>query len=234
LKVLQTLISRVALATPKQEGLHTIPVALLEIEGGRIKAVATDGHRIATASADKVTDIQDRQILVPKDSFSLIRGLLDSAGKVSFKETANRFFFQTDVTTLVATKQQATFPKYQRVYPNSTALTLTVLAEELKDSVIRANAFVNEDEDPGVTLRFGGGDTIDAAYDIRGYNVEDAIRVTSSVPLGGSASFKINSQYLGDFLDLTAGELSIRYAGDPTKPVLFANDNYEYLVGTIA
>ncbi|WP_458351675.1 DNA polymerase III subunit beta family protein, partial [Klebsiella variicola] len=81
---LRRLIDRTSFAMAQQDVRYYLNGMLLEVNGGTLRSVATDGHRLAMCSLDAQIPSQDRhQVIVPrKGILELARLLTEQDGEV--------------------------------------------------------------------------------------------------------------------------------------------------------
>lgn len=106
---------------------------LVEIDGGKLRTVATDGHRLAVAT-ESVDVAASLSVLVPRKSVATIRSLLDESEDAILTTSGSSLFLRGEVD--YSTKlTEATFPPWQQVIPKSWLGTVTVPSVRLKDAV---------------------------------------------------------------------------------------------------
>lgn len=178
-------------------------------EGG-IRAVATDGHRLAHNSVACATAVPN--VIVPAKTIGLI-----PAGVVDVGLSQNKIRIATADTIIVSKLIDATFPDYQRVIPANNANIVTTNRKDLADAVARATTVASE---RGKGAKFTvAGDNI--AIDMRaddGTAHEDVGATYSGEPI----EIGFNTMYAADILAAVPGdEVSIALA-DSGTPAIFS------------
>ena len=114
--------------------------------GSVLRAVATDGHRLARIDADLPPGADGMPgVIVPRKTVGELRKLLDddeATIRVSVSETKIRF--ETPSITLTSKVIDGTFPDYTRVIPQANARRLEVDAREFAQAVDRVATVSSE------------------------------------------------------------------------------------------
>lgn len=178
------------------------------IENG-IRAVATDGHRLAHNTASGMPQIP--AVIIPAKTVGIV-----PAGEVDMSLSANRVRFATADTIIVSRLIDGTFPDYGRVIPQGNINVVTVDRKDLANAVARAAAVASE---RGKGAKFTvAGDNI--AIDMRaddGAAHEDVEATYSGEPI----EIGFNVSYMADVLAAVPGdEVSIALA-DSGTPAIF-------------
>ncbi|MFA5580764.1 MAG: DNA polymerase III subunit beta [Paracoccaceae bacterium] len=127
--------------------LNGVYLHIAEGEGGRVlRAVATDGHRLARIDAP-IPDAAETMagVIVPRKTVGELRKLLDDDDMsiaVSVSETKIRF--ATPAITLTSKVIDGTFPDYTRVIPQNNTRRLEVDAAEFARAVDRVATVSSE------------------------------------------------------------------------------------------
>jgi DNA polymerase-3 subunit beta len=182
-------------------------------EGG-IRAVATDGHRLAHNTASGMPAIPT--VIIPAKTVGIV-----PAGVVGVGLSQNKVRFATADTIIVSKLIDATFPDYQRVIPQGNDKTVTVDRKDLANAVARVSAVVTE---RGRAAKFTvAGDNI--AIDVNatdGTAHEDVEAEYSGEPV----EIGFNCSYATDVLAAIPGdEVRISLASGET-PAIFQGDGY--------
>lgn len=177
-------------------------------EGG-IRAVATDGHRLAHNTACSMPQIP--AVIIPAKTVGIV-----PAGEVDVALSSNRVRFATADTIIVSKLIDGTFPDYARVIPANNANQVTVDRKDLANAVARASAVASE---RGKGAKFTvAGDNI--AIDMQaedGTAHEDVPAEYSGEPV----EIGFNTMYMQDILAVVPGdEVSIAFA-DSGTPAIF-------------
>jgi DNA polymerase-3 subunit beta len=117
---------------------------LLETERKKLRAVATDGHRLALSEIDLETAVnRDEQLIVPRKGVLELNRLLDGEGTVELSLGANHIRVQLDGVRLTSKLIDGRFPEYARVIPqdprNIIKADRTLLRQALQRTAILSN-----------------------------------------------------------------------------------------------
>jgi DNA polymerase-3 subunit beta len=178
-------------------------------EGG-IRAVATDGHRLAHNTASGVPAIP--AVIVPAKTVGIA-----PAGELDVSLSTNKIRFANADTVIVSKLIDGTFPDYGRVIPQGNDRILTVDRKELSNAIGRVASVATERGKAAKLSVAGDNVAIDMRSD-DGTAHEDVPGTYSAEPI----EIGFNSQYLGDVLGSLDGEEITIALGDPGSPALFS------------
>jgi DNA polymerase-3 subunit beta len=127
--------------------LNGVYLHVADADGGKVlRAVATDGHRLARIDADLPMDSGDMPgVIVPRKTVGELRKLLDDDDMliaVSVSETKIRF--ATPNISLTSKVIDGTFPDYSRVIPMGNTRKMEVDASEFASAVDRVATVSSE------------------------------------------------------------------------------------------
>ena len=119
---------------------------LIEVDSDSLRAVATDGHRLAlhTLQAQNSTEEKHRLILPRRSALELARLLQDEDELVTITGGANHFRAQMNSCTLVSKLVNSRYADYERVIPRNGANTLVGNCAELRQACQRAAILFSE------------------------------------------------------------------------------------------
>ncbi len=156
-------------------------------EGPALRAVATDGHRLARIDAPLPPGAEGMPgVIVPRKTVAELRKLLDddeAAIRVSVSETKIRF--ETPAIQLTSKVIDGTFPDYARVIPQANPRRLEVDAKEFAAAVDRV-ATVSSERSRAVKLALE----------------EDRLVLTVNAPDSGQAEEELAVAYGDDRLEI--------------------------------
>jgi DNA polymerase-3 subunit beta len=205
---LRGLIDRTKFAISTEETryyLNGIYLHAAESDGGPVlRAVATDGHRLARVEEplpEGAAGIPG--IIIPRKTVNELRKLLDEvSGEVEISLSETRIKFVVGQTTLTSKLIDGTFPDYDRVIPRGNDKILRVDKKDFNDAVGRVSAISAERHRP-VKLSLA----------------KDLLVISAASPEQGTASEELG----GDLIDYQSGPLEIgfqaRYLSDVTEQI---------------
>ncbi len=164
--------------------LHTAKSGKGEI---MLKAVATDGHRLARIEAPVPAGAKDMPgIIIPRKTVSEIRKLLEEqVGDVEISVSETKIKVASGDTVLLSKLIDGTFPDYERVIPASNDKTLSVNAKSFMDAVDRVSTIATE-KTRAVRLSLK----------------PNKINLSASSPEAGNAEEEIEGSYGADTMDI--------------------------------
>lgn len=116
---LRRLVEKTHFSMAQQDVRYYLNGLLFETEKKRLRAVATDGHRLALSEIDLVgAASRDEQLIVPRKGVLELSRLLDGDGEVQLALGANHIRVQLDGVRLTSKLIDGRFPEYSRVVPN--------------------------------------------------------------------------------------------------------------------
>lgn len=188
---------------------------LVEIDGGTLRAVATDGHRLAKVE-EKVDAAVSLTALIPRKSVATIRALLDE-GDSAVIATSKACLFIRGAVDYSTKLTDAQFPPWRQVIPTSSVGTVTVPSLRLKDAV--KAVCVASGPTHGVVLEVAKEQVRITATSPDNGEGEDVVAVESAT---GKPEVRIGVQgkFLADVCDATGDcdiELGLSGELDPIK-----------------
>ncbi|MEM9988549.1 MAG: DNA polymerase III subunit beta [Pseudomonadota bacterium] len=195
--------------------------AFTEGEAKSLRAVATDGHRLARLDAalpQKAETIPG--VIIPRKTVLELRRLLDDAGEeVSIIVSTSRIRFLFDDIVLTSKLIDGTFPDYARVIPTGNDKVMKVDNADFRKAVDRVST-VSADKTRSVKLSLG----------------DDRLELLVNNPETGSATEELsvdfgadhldigfNSKYLLDIASQVDGETSLFHFADSASPTIITD-----------
>ena len=184
---------------------------------GAMRAVATDGHRLAQFQLELPDGAADMPgAIVPRKTVSELRRLLDDTeGAIDISLSDTKIQFKTDGVELTSKLIDGTFPDYQRVIPAANDKVLALDSREFAQAVDRVST-ISADKTRAVKLSL--------ANDRLTLSVINPDSGTATEELGASYSapaleIGFNARYLLDITGQIEGKevrFLLSYAGSPT------------------
>lgn len=142
---LHYLIQRTHFAMAQQDVRYYLNGMLLEIKDGKIRTVATDGHRLALNSVTFSNATTTTQALLPyKGVHELLRLISASPGDITVGVNANHIRVESPNFTFTSKLIDGSFPSYERVVPKNSDKHITMDRHSLKQTLQRASVLSNE------------------------------------------------------------------------------------------
>ena len=159
---------------------------LLLVEGLELRAVATDGHRLAYASVAIGTELPRQEAILPRKTVLELNRLLgDNDEPLRISLTGNQVRFVFGSIVLVSKLIDGKFPDYERVVPATLKNHMVVARQLLMQSMARVAILTNE-KFRGVRVVIG----------------ENSLKIIAANAEQEEAQEEIEVQYDGDALDI--------------------------------
>jgi DNA polymerase-3 subunit beta len=217
---LRRLFDRTRFAISTEETRYYLNgIHLHAVEDGMLRAVATDGHRLARVEAALPEGAAGMPpIIVPRKTVAEIRKLIDDVDAEQIVEVAlsnARIRFQVGRAVLRSRLIDGTFPDYERVIPQGNDKLMVVSPKELSDAVDRV-ATIATDKSRAVKLSLDSGRlTLSAVSPDAGRAVEelDVDYAAEAMEIGFNARYilDMSAQIEGDEV-----EFAVADSGSPT------------------
>jgi DNA polymerase-3 subunit beta len=170
---------------------------LLETDKKRLRAVATDGHRLALSEIELVgAATRDEQLIVPRKGVLELSRLLEGDGEVQVALGANHIRVQLDGIRLTSKLIDGRFPEYSRVVPAQPKNVIKA-DRNLFRQALQRTAILSNEKYRGVRLELSPNSVVVQANNPE---QEEAVE-TLEVEYGGEAmEIGFNVNYLLDAL----------------------------------
>jgi DNA polymerase-3 subunit beta len=176
---------------------------LLETERKKLRAVATDGHRLALSEIDLGSAAtRDEQVIVPRKGVLELNRLLEGDGDVEIALGANHIRVQVDGIRLTSKLIDGRFPEYARVIPNEPRNVITADRNLLRQALQRT-AILSNEKYRGVRLELSSNSVVLQANNPEQEEAVETIEVDYS---GESMEIGFNVNYLLDALAAVESE----------------------------
>ena len=145
-KTLNDIIDKTAFAMAQQDVRYYLNGLMLEISSNYLRAVATDGHRLAYCEKETSADIADiKQVILPrKGVLELVRLLSDTDDMAKITLGSNHLQIEFNGLRLTSKLIDGRFPDYNRVIPTDGDNVISADRDQLRQALIRASILSNE------------------------------------------------------------------------------------------
>ncbi|MBD1601866.1 DNA polymerase III subunit beta [Pseudomonas typographi] len=228
---LRRLIDRTGFAMAQQDVRYYLNGMLLEVDADVIRAVATDGHRLAMCAMEAHIGQADRhQVIVPrKGILELARLLTEPDGQVSIVLGQHHIRATTGEFTFTSKLVDGKFPDYQRVLPKGGDKLVLGDRQALREAFSRT-AILSNEKYRGIRLLLGSGQLKIQANNPEQEEAEEEISVDYN---GEGLEIGFNVSYLLDVLGVMATEQVRLVLSDSNSSALLqeaGNDDSAYVV----
>jgi DNA polymerase-3 subunit beta len=193
-KDVKRLLHLVSFSMAQQDIRYYLNGMLIVVDKGHLKAVATDGHRLAFAeiiisNAEKLTladQAEKIEVIIPRKAISeLQKTLRDDDQEVTIEIASNQARFILDDLEILSKLIEGRFPDYQRVIPQNHNKQIDFNRELLLGALARV-AILTSDKFKGVRLILS----------------PDQLRISSTNAEQEEAQEDIAITYQGELLDI--------------------------------
>ncbi len=223
------LVGRTAFAAAREQGRYAMHGVLTEIADGQLKMVATDGRRLAVASAPiDMPKAVPRPVIVPTKGTQLFcRVITDPLDQVQLSFSENQIGLKTRNAEVFARLLDGEFPRYQAVIPTESANSVEADSEMLLRK-LRLVANVTGEEARAVRLSIKKG-----SLEIYGQSAgRGEARAAMEIDYKGkNAEIAFNPDYVIDGLKNCENGNVVLEFNEKTSPGKFRlGESYIYIV----
>lgn len=186
-KALRELLDRTHFAMAQQDVRYYLNGLLLEMREGTVRAVATDGHRLALCEVEaELGDAPAQQVIVPrKGVLELQRLLADSDAAAEIETGGNHIRVRVGELRFTSKLVDGRFPDYDRVIPKGGDKAVRADRETMRGSLGRA-AILSNEKYKGVRLQL----------------TDNRVRIQAHNPEQEEAEDEFEADYQGDELEI--------------------------------
>lgn len=201
---LKSVIDRTGFAMAQQDVRFYLNGMLFEVSTNLLRAVSTDGHRLALCNAEIQVEVESPvQAIVPrKGVLELSKLFSDVDADVSVSLSANHIRVENTDLRFTSKLIDGKFPDYERVLPKNSDKTVLSDKNEMKQCFSRVSILSNE-KYRGVRLRFENGSLTTVANNPEQEEAEETINVDYN---GGELEIGFNVNYLLDVMNVIRSE----------------------------
>ena len=225
------LLGSVHFAMAQQDIRYYLNGMLFVFEPGLVRAVATDGHRLAHHAAEVQGIDAQQDVIVPRKTILEMQRLLaDSESPVQIEVSAGQMRFYFDGVELITKLVEGKFPDYTRVIPSSYTRHFVMNREALQGSLQRA-AILTTDKLRGVRVQLGENQMKISATNAEQEEAREELEVDYAYE---SLDVGFNVSYLLDILANTKNQ-DVRWSVQPDSNAsvlvtLPEEDAFKYVV----
>nr|WP_288465587.1 DNA polymerase III subunit beta [uncultured Pseudomonas sp.] len=228
---LRRLIERTSFAMAQQDVRYYLNGMLIEVQTGILRAVATDGHRLAMCSMEaSIQQDGKHQVIVPrKGILELARLLTEQDGEVSIVLGQHHIRATTGEFTFTSKLVDGKFPDYERVLPRGGDKLVVADRQGLREAFSRT-AILSNEKYRGIRLQLAAGLLKIQANNPEQEEAEEEIAVDYN---GSSLEIGFNVSYLLDVLGVMTTEQVRLILSDSNSSALVQeadNDDSAYVV----
>ena len=228
---LRRLVERTSFAMAQQDVRYYLNGMLLEVQSGLLRAVATDGHRLAMCSMEAAIQQDGKhQVIVPrKGILELARLLTEQDAEVAIVLGQHHIRANTGEFTFTSKLVDGKFPDYERVLPRGGDKLVLADRQGLREAFSRT-AILSNEKYRGIRLTLASGLLKIQANNPEQEEAEEEIVVDYS---GSGLEIGFNVSYLLDVLGVMGTEQVRLILSDSNSSALLQeadNDDSAYVV----
>ncbi len=229
-KVLKQLLSQVSFAMAVHDIRYYLNGILFVAEGNKLSLVATDGHRLAFASATLESEVPKQEVILPRKTvLELQRLLSDADGAIEMQFAGNQAKFSFGGMEFVSKLVEGKFPDYNRVIPRDHRNLVTLGRAPLL-AALQRTAILTSEKFKGVRLNF---DNATLRIACNNAEQEEAVDELDIDYAGNPIEIGFNVTYLMDVLGNMGQDMVQIALQDNNSSALVTipdNDQFKYVV----
>ena len=229
-KTLKDLLGQVSFAMAVHDIRYYLNGILFVAEGKQLSLVATDGHRLAFASATLDVEVPRQEVILPRKTVLEMQRLLsDAEGAIEMQFANNQAKFAFGGMEFVTKLVEGKFPDYNRVIPKNHKNTVTLGRAPLLASLQRT-AILTSEKFKGVRLNIEPGTLRIASNNAEQEEAQDELDIDYG---GDTIEIGFNVTYLIDALANMSQDMVKLDLADSNSSVLMTipeNASFKYVV----
>ena len=197
------LIDKTHFSMAQQDVRYYLNGLLLETEGSSLRAVATDGHRLALCEMTlEGSASSSQQVIVPRKGVLELQRILGTEGSIELAIGTNHVRAQIDTIRFTSKLIDGRFPEYGRVIPANPSRRVEADRELLRHALQRT-AILSNEKYRGIRLTARPELLIIQAHNPEQEEAEDQVEVSYQ---GDEVEIGFNVNYLLDALSAIESE----------------------------
>jgi len=203
---------------------------LLETTGKTLKAVATDGHRLALSEIALTQKVgKEEQVIVPRKGVLELNRLLETEGELKLLLGANHIRVEKPGIRLTSKLIDGRFPEYQRVIPRDPPNIIRADRDMLRQALQRT-AILSNEKYRGVRLELAQNSIVMQANNPE---QEEAVETLEVDYDGAPMEIGFNVNYLLDALgalETTEAQIAVTDGNSSCLITAPGNETTQYVV----
>lgn len=196
-ETLARLLEKTHFSMAQQDVRYYLNGLLLETGKKHLRAVATDGHRLALCQAEVPGGrLPEQQVIVPRKGVLELQRLLTGEGSLNLELGSNHIRIQLDGIRFTSKLIDGRFPEYERVIPQDTSNALGADRQDFK-AALQRTAILSNEKYRGIRLTIQKDTVVLQAHNPEQEEAEEELEVSYS---GAEIEIGFNVNYLLDAL----------------------------------
>ena len=200
---LAKLIDKTHFSMAQQDVRYYLNGMLLETGKGWLRAVATDGHRLALCQAEVGGGTGDEhQVIVPRKGVLELQRLISGEGPLNIELGPNHVRIEVEGIRFTSKLIDGRFPEYERVIPEDSPNLMTVDKSTIRQALQRT-AILSNEKYRGIRLVIRDSGMILQAHNPEQEEAEEEVEVEYK---GEDIEIGFNVNYLLDAISAVDGD----------------------------
>ncbi len=229
-KTLARLLEKTHFSMAQQDVRYYLNGLLLETGDKYLRAVATDGHRLALCEIElDEQNLPEQQVIVPRKGVLELQRLLGSEGELTVELGSNHIRIQLAGIRFTSKLVDGRFPEYERVVPEDTSNQLIADREAFR-SALQRTAILSNEKYRGIRLVIKPGGLLLQAHNPEQEEAEEEVEISYD---GEDIEIGFNVNYLLDALGaIESDEVALAVVDGNSSCLLRepGNDESKYVV----
>ena len=220
---LRGLLEKTQFCMANQDVRYYLNGLLIEIAGTDVKAVATDGHRMAmsTSSLEKAANKEWQAIIPRKGVVEMVRFLEDAGKSATMRLGTNHAQIEFDNVIFTTKLIDGRFPDYNKVIPQTQPKKLSLDRQSFRDSLNRV-AILSNEKYRGVRFSLSPGELKITAHNPE---QEEAVEEISMDYKGEELEIGFNVNYISEAAGIMTGDKIDITLADPNSSCTLSAPN---------
>ncbi len=225
-KTLKDLLGQVSFSMAVHDIRYYLNGILFVAEGKQLSLVATDGHRLAFASATLDVEVPKQEVILPRKTVLEMQRLLsDAEGAIEMQFASNQAKFSFGGMEFVTKLVEGKFPDYNRVIPKNHKNAIVLGRQPLLASLQRT-AILTSDKFKGVRLNIDPGTLRVASNNAEQEEAVDELDIDYN---GDSIEIGFNVTYLIDVLtNMEQDMVKVELSDSNSSALITIPDNHSF------
>ena len=224
------LLDKTHFSMAQQDVRYYLNGLLVETDGKYLRAVATDGHRLALCQVELASKkMPEQQVIVPRKGVLELQRLMSGEGDVDLQLGSNHIRIELDGIRFTSKLIDGRFPEYERVIPQETSNRLSADRELFKGALQRT-AILSNEKYRGIRLIIRHSGIVLQAHNPEQEEAEEEFEVDYK---GDDIEIGFNVNYLLDALGVIESEQVTLSVVDSNSSCLLrepGNEDCKYVV----
>jgi len=202
-EVLGRLLDKTHFSMAQQDVRYYLNGLLLETGGKVLRAVATDGHRLALCEVEvDGGDAPEQQVIVPRKGVMELQRLMSGEGDLTIELGTNHIRIQLEGIRFTSKLIDGRFPEYDRVIPQDTSNAMSA-DRGLFKSALQRTAILSNEKYRGIRLIIRDNNMVLQAHNPEQEEAEEELEIQYD---GEEIEIGFNVNYLLDALGAIESE----------------------------